>query len=652
MAELVLTKEQQAVVENRGGTLLVSAAAGSGKTKVLVDRVLARVAEPSENCNVDDFLMITFTQAAAAELRGKLIAALSERLAQQPEHRHLQRQMSRVYLAQISTVHAFCSTLLREYAHVLELPSDFRVCDEQEAIRLRQRAMQSVLETAYSNLEPGSELAAALDMLGAGRDDRALAELIEKVYSAMQCFRAPDERLMECRSMLDVSAYTDVGQTIWGQYLLRELRGYLDDCLSSLQDARTLIETTEALQPYYPTILENIETVKQLAGAVSWEEIRTAAPDFGRLNAIRKCPEPEKQKKVQMLRKRVVDGLRRRLGKFALPSEELLQDLQLSGKALRGLLLLTERFSDAYRKEKLRRHALDYNDLEHETLRLLLTRQGQPTAEAREVSKRYTEIMVDEYQDTNDVQDAIFNAISRNGQNLFFVGDVKQSIYRFRLADPTIFLEKYKSFAPYTAAKPGQPRKILLSDNFRSHPEILDAANAVFRLTMTERDGGLRGVCGVVGVEAGARVQYGQHVDVVEALKAQLAQLAQRGAQVLLQRHRRADVVHAPAAPAGLVHGQRAGLELDDVALVPAVRDAVGVRAVGVAGDAVAQRLAVCDQFAQAFLAAQRLLHGEHLRPSAVVTFDVPSDKHKFSLFNANLAEGIDKLLYLVKGYF
>ena len=492
MAELVLTKEQQAVVENRGGTLLVSAAAGSGKTKVLVDRVLARVAEPSENCNVDDFLMITFTQAAAAELRGKLIAALSERLAQQPEHRHLQRQMSRVYLAQISTVHAFCSTLLREYAHVLELPSDFRVCDEQEAIRLRQRAMQNVLETAYSNLEPGSELAAALDMLGAGRDDRALAELIEKVYSAMQCFCAPDERLMECRSMLDVSAYTDVGQTIWGQYLLRELRGYLDDCLSSLQDARTLIETTEALQPYYPTILENIETVKQLAGAVSWEEIRTAAPDFGRLNAIRKCPEPEKQKKVQMLRKRVVDGLRRRLGKFALPSEELLQDLQLSGKALRGLLLLTERFSDAYRKEKLRRHALDYNDLEHETLRLLLTRQGQPTAEAREVSKRYTEIMVDEYQDTNDVQDAIFNAISRNGQNLFFVGDVKQSIYRFRLADPTIFLEKYKSFAPYTAAKPGQPRKILLSDNFRSHPEILDAANAVFRLTMTERVGGLR----------------------------------------------------------------------------------------------------------------------------------------------------------------
>ena len=145
MSELKLTREQQAAVDHRGGTLLVSAAAGSGKTKVLVDRVLGRVTDPSQQCNVDDFLMITFTQAAAAELRGKLIAALSERLSEQPDNRHLQRQMSRVYLAQISTVHAFCGVILREYAHTLELPADFRICDEEEAKQLRQRALTATL---------------------------------------------------------------------------------------------------------------------------------------------------------------------------------------------------------------------------------------------------------------------------------------------------------------------------------------------------------------------------------------------------------------------------------------------------------------------------------------------------------------------------
>ena len=151
MAEIILTKEQQAVVENRGGTLLVSAAAGSGKTKVLIDRILRRV--ETEPKNVDDFLMITFSTAAASELRGKLIVQLSKELAQRPDDRHLQKQMSRVYLAQISTVHSFCSSLLREYAYLLELPPDFRVCDEQEAGLLRERAMQAVLEpVSYTHL--------------------------------------------------------------------------------------------------------------------------------------------------------------------------------------------------------------------------------------------------------------------------------------------------------------------------------------------------------------------------------------------------------------------------------------------------------------------------------------------------------------------
>ena len=193
MAEIVLTPEQRAVVEHRGGALLVSAAAGSGKTKVLIDRVLRFVQEDGHN--VDDFLMITFTQAAAAELRGKLIARLSELLGDDPDDRHLQKQLSRVYLAHISTVHAFCGELLREYAHLLGLPADFRVCDEQEAAALREKVMKNLLEQAYQSPDEVAEIRAALDMLGAGRDDRALPELIYKVDAQAHCWRDAEQRM-------------------------------------------------------------------------------------------------------------------------------------------------------------------------------------------------------------------------------------------------------------------------------------------------------------------------------------------------------------------------------------------------------------------------------------------------------------------------
>lgn len=491
MAELVLTKEQQAVVDDRGGALLVSAAAGSGKTKVLVDRVLGRVADPSQHCNIDDFLMITFTQSAASELRGKLIAAFSELLSKQPENRHLQRQMSRVYLAQISTVHSFCGAILREYAHVLDLPADFRVCDDEEGKQLRARALTDTLEAAYHAVQTDAQLAAALDMLGAGRDDRAIHELILKLYESVQCYGDPKARMAALTEMLDVSSCADAGQTVWGEYLIEEFRRYLSLCARALEEACRMIDETGALAPYSATFHTNLDAVRALSQQTAWEAMRTGAIDFGRLASIRKCDVPEKKEYVQALRKKIVNGIRAKQEKFSLPSAEALADLRLSGDALQGLLTLVGQFSERYQQAKLQRHVLDYNDLEHDTLRLLTGASGGPTATARELSQRYAEIMVDEYQDTNRVQDAIFTAISREGKNLFFVGDVKQSIYRFRLADPGIFLEKYRRFADYTQAADGEPRRILLSDNFRSHPAILEAANDVFRLTMTPRIGGL-----------------------------------------------------------------------------------------------------------------------------------------------------------------
>lgn len=488
MAEYMLTPQQRAVVENRGGALLVSAAAGSGKTMVLIDRVFRRVTE--EQANLDDFLLITFTQAAASELRGKLVEQLSKRLAECPNDRHLQKQMNRVYLAQISTVHAFCGTLLREYAHEIDLPADFRTCDEQEAAALRERAMQETLEEAY--VSDDSQLRAALDMLGAGRTDAGLPDVILKVYSELQCSCNPQARLQELRETLDFSACSDVGQTVWGAYLLQELRDGAENCAELLENARRLAAQDESLAPYLLNFAEDLDLLQRLQEVQTWEEVRSFPQDFTRLRAVKKCTDDMLQARVKKLREQVKEITKKLLKRFTVPSAEALRDLSACADALLGLLLLTERFSEAYRRLKLRRHVLDFNDLEHDTLRLLTDRSGVPTAAAREISKRYTEIMVDEYQDTNAVQDTIFHAVSRQGENLFFVGDIKQSIYRFRRADPTIFLHKYCDFADYTAAKDGEPRKVLLSVNFRSRPEILEAANDVFRLTMNERVGGLR----------------------------------------------------------------------------------------------------------------------------------------------------------------
>ncbi|MDR0889889.1 MAG: helicase-exonuclease AddAB subunit AddA [Oscillospiraceae bacterium] len=491
MDKIVLTQQQLAAVEQSGGALLVSAAAGSGKTKVLVDRVLRRVCDPAQQKNVDDFLMITFTKAAAQELRGKLIAQLSKRLAQQPDNRHLQKQMSRVYLAQISTVHAFCAVIVRQYAHILELPADFRVCDEQEATMLRERAMREVLDDAYTHFDRQPLLRAAIDNLAPGRDDNTLPELIEKVYNDTQCYVDPQQRLAQMREALDMTKYRDAGQSIWGEYLIAQARVFFKQAAREFAGLYQKAAESGSLEKYLPTLSDNTKTVESLCELDTWEALHLQRPNFGRLAAIQKCQTPEIQEQVKAARKRLVDGVRKQLERFAVSSDEALKDTAVSAQALRGLLALAEQFAQRFREGKLRRHLLDYNDLEQETLRLLLGKSGNPGAVAREISARFAEIMVDEYQDTNAVQDAIFRAISRDGENMFMVGDVKQSIYGFRRADPQIFLRKYASFADYTQAATGEPRKVLLSDNFRSHYEVLAAANDVFRMTMTPRVGGL-----------------------------------------------------------------------------------------------------------------------------------------------------------------
>ena len=494
MAKVTLTPQQQAVVENRGGSLLVSAAAGSGKTKVLVERLFRYVTE--EHCNVDDFLIITYTKAAAAELRGKIAAELTKRLAQQPGDQHLKRQVLRVYRADIKTVDAFCTALLRESTHLLAeegqrhaLTADFRVLDESEAKLLRTRVLERTLEAFYEKLDPGREQLA--DTLGAGRDDTALAELVLELYDKLQSHADPEKWLRENRSAWsELTGSFD--ETAYARELLGGLRRKAGHWAGLLRSAAARTEGDDALsRGYGEKFLTAAFSFDALAESQSWDGARQAADAvvFPRLTTPRGRSAEPAVVALKRVWESAKDEKKRMDALLDVSGEEAMEDLRAVAPAMIALLELTETFAEQYRREKLRRNSADFSDQEHLALRLLVVPGGGPTELGTQVAARYQEILVDEYQDTNEVQNAIFRAVSRNGQNIFTVGDVKQSIYRFRLADPTIFLEKYNRFRSYEEAADGEERKILLSKNFRSRREILDAANFIFSNILSQEMG-------------------------------------------------------------------------------------------------------------------------------------------------------------------
>ena len=488
-----LTPQQQMAVENRGGKLLVSAAAGSGKTKVLVDRLMKYIMDPLSPCNIDDFLMITYTKAAAAELRGKIAAKLSEHLASDPDNRHLQRQMQRLYLAKISTVHAFCTDLLRQHANRLDLAPDFRVGDENECGQLRQQAMEELLDDAYANWMDDHEFRSFVDTQGLGRDDRLVPEIVGKVYDAARCHLDPEHWLDHCIRSADLTETTDAAQTVWGAYLMEDLWRYLDMQLEAMKKCRTLAGENGTIPKIEALLQETVVALEFLREVSTWDEVVARRNiSYGRMVFPKKMEDLELKERIQAVRNGCKEGLAKRLKVFCDPSESVLADLRQTGDAIRGLVKLARAFGERYAALKQRRRLLDFADLEHRTLDLLLGKgRTAPTALAREEGRRFREVLVDEYQDSNAVQDAIFGSLTEEKQNCFLVGDVKQSIYRFRLADPGIFLEKYATYAPAEDAREGEGRKILLSRNFRSGGAVLEATNDVFYRCMTETVGDL-----------------------------------------------------------------------------------------------------------------------------------------------------------------
>jgi ATP-dependent helicase/nuclease subunit A len=487
-----LTEQQHQAVYNNGGKLLVSAAAGSGKTMVLVERLMRYILDPVNPANIDDFLIITYTKAAASELREKIGKRLNQLLVEDAGNRHLQNQLQRLYLAKISTVHGFCTDILRENAYKLNISTDFRVAEEDECALLQETVLAQLLEDAYNGIGTEAEFRTVVDTQGFGRDDRKLPQIILSVYQSSRCHLDPDWWLEKCIEESQITDLIDAGETVWGKYLIEDLHACLDLYIPAIK--RCAQEAGMSVGMEKASILLNT-TCQQLAilrDCNTWEEIHNhLILQFGTMT-FGKSADPDIKERIKAVRDGCKEMLLKKQMVFTYDNDQVIGELKSCAPVVKGLVELVRKFSISFEQRKQAKRIMDFADLEHKALDLLLGKNRTGiTAAANEIGQRFREVMVDEYQDSNAVQDAIFNALTLKRQNCFMVGDVKQSIYQFRLADPGIFLEKYNHYLPADEALQGQGRKVLLSKNFRSSNGVISGINDVFAQCMSPTVGGL-----------------------------------------------------------------------------------------------------------------------------------------------------------------
>ncbi len=488
-----LTPQQEAAVFNRGGNLLVSAAAGSGKTKVLTDRLLSYIQDRKDPANIDDFLIITFTKAAAAELRVKIAEKLTDAIAADPDNQHLQRQMQRLHMAQISTVHSFCNNLLKEYTYQLDITPDFRMVDNSEIPELQKRVLDQIMERAYEHMDSNPAFCALVESQGIGRNDQDIPGIILSIYENSRCDPHPDQWLDWCQRTVENRGFTDALETPWGQYLLSDLRQLLDMHIHTFENCKKAAMKAVGMTKI-PGIMDNcIADLQLIQQSNTWDELHNRRKiKFASLKFDKDCMDEELREKIGKIKEAVTKSVKDYMTAFDADNATTLSDLASGGLAASGLIALVKEFDREYSKLKRSLRIMDFSDLEHMTLDLLKgkSRSG-PTALAKEIGARFREVMVDEYQDSNKVQDSIYMALTDERHNCFMVGDVKQSIYQFRQAEPRLFIDKYNLFVNADKAGDGEDRRILLSDNFRSSAEVIDCVNDVFEINMSEAVGGL-----------------------------------------------------------------------------------------------------------------------------------------------------------------
>ncbi len=485
------TTEQQQCIDCHGGTLLVSAAAGSGKTTVLVERILKRITDDTHPIDLDRLLVVTFTNAAAAEMRYRLSKRLTEAVAAQPDDLRLQRQLMMLPRADICTIDSFCIGLVREHFHQLGISPQFKIADEQQLSLLRSEALNEAVSLCYAAKDPDFEaLSAALTN---GKNDARLCSAADAVFQFIQSYPDPDGWLTATAAMYQTEQ--PLAETVWGRCVLDEIRSALRQSEQLYATAHSLALQDDALlKSYAPALLFDLSEIRHLltlSDAGEWD------PLFAGLSAFKttgfkgaKGCDPELKQRCTAARDKAKKLMEKLAALYCGTEQQCRDDLAQGAHLVEALYRLVRTYADRFAAKKHEADLLDFSDAEHRALELLTESDRKtPTDLARELSERYDEILVDEYQDTNAVQDALFSALSRNGENLFFVGDVKQSIYAFRKAMPTLFIHKRNTFPPFDGKH--YPATVTLGNNFRSRRGVTDAVNFVFRQIMIPQVGGI-----------------------------------------------------------------------------------------------------------------------------------------------------------------
>ena len=490
------TDDQKKVIETRGKDILVSAAAGSGKTAVLVERIVQRITDPSDPVSVNELLVVTFTRAAAAEMKERLSDALAKRMEDAPEDPVLARQAALLPQAHISTIDSFCQWLVRQYFFLLDIDPDLRIADEGEDRLLREDCLEQMLAEAYE--ENTKDFRRLMDSLSKDMNDRAVRDMILDVFRNYDSMPWPERELARLMEEYDGRVRDLSAQSwfiSWGESVQYELEKYAE----SLQLAAAESSAYPALEKYTDMFLADLALVLDLLDPEDLAALygKLSAPGFVRKPAIRKLgdTDPAVKEMFSAWRDAVKDGIK---ALFPGGCGDLQTEAELAAATdpvRREIIRLTLRFGEIYAQEKRKRELATFSDIEHLALQLLWKWEGDalvPKELQHELKGLFREVMTDEYQDSNLIQEEILRAFAKSGgtgADRFMVGDVKQSIYRFRMARPALFMEKYRFYSGEKDADTGY--RIDLGKNFRSRETVLSSVNHLFSQIMTEDLGGI-----------------------------------------------------------------------------------------------------------------------------------------------------------------
>lgn len=476
------TTEQQQVIDLRNRNILVSAAAGSGKTAVLVERIVKIITDKNHPVDIDHLLIVTFTNAAAAEMRERIGNAIEKALDEQPGDEHLLRQLTLIHNAQITTIDSFCLYVVRNHFHEIDLEPNFRIGDEGELKLLREDVLGRVLEQNYE--EPSEAFSDFVEGYASGRTDAALNEMILQLYEFSRSYPWPEKWLDSFVGIYRIENREELDRAEWLAPLTQNIRFVLKDCEQLLKQALAVTQQDDGPYMYEKAVRSDLEKYESLSKLTSFSELSGALSDikYDRLASSRGFEgDPDKLELVKSLREQAKDVVKKLCKQYFFCSPEMMiEHLERTEPMLEEVVRLTKQFAEEFAAAKRRKNLVDFHDVEHFALQILVdeeTEKAKKTAE--EFRDTFEEIMIDEYQDSNEVQETLLCSISREERgenNIFMVGDVKQSIYRFRLARPELFMKKYDSYS----LEESTTQRIDLHKNFRSRAEVLACTNDIF----------------------------------------------------------------------------------------------------------------------------------------------------------------------------